>query len=228
MGTLNKIGFFNFGEKAKDKPLDSLQNELSKHPGLSDCLLVLPEAFNVKGGYLSYQKGECADPSVCAELQNISTGLGVVFVAGLIDPEGCNSAILIDGAYCRVLSRKDCQFDEPIAHRGLRIAALVCNEADYSGGNSRRERRRDKVLNAIEALPAGPIVLCVPACLSHPIAEKVVRLWEEPDAMVIANSHLQCASVIRIKPNTPEPLQRNDSGHWGFNVIELCTLGKIV
>ena len=245
MEKLKKIGFFHFGENDKNDPISSLLKALAlfrtKSPELSDCLLVLPEAFNVRGGYFGEDH---PDASIGSALKQISAKTKIAFVAGLIEPGvGCNAAYLIDGARCHLLSRKrqytrgkgaytlyrPCQLDDdPVAHRGLRIAALVCNEADYSGGNSRRERRRDKVLNAIEALPAGPIVLCVPACLSHPIAEKVVRLWEEPDAMVIANSHLQCASVIRIKPNTPEPLQRNDSGHWGFNVIELCTLGKIV
>ncbi|MGA2182603.1 MAG: nitrilase-related carbon-nitrogen hydrolase [Bryobacteraceae bacterium] len=206
MGNLKRIGFFHFGKQKKADPIDSLRKSLSTESSLSDCLIVLPEAFNVPGGYL---RGDSPDVSVCGALQGLSTEKSVAFVAGMIEPRqgstlGCNSAFLIDGACCHLLSRKRqcfrsdlyrvCQFDAPIAHRGLRIGALVCEDANCKEGH------RADVLKSIEALtPADPIVLCVPACMTSTCPEVVVRdCWPGTAAMVIANGDFRQSSVIRI------------------------------
>jgi hypothetical protein len=52
-----KIGFFNFGNPDKSRPLDSLEDSIrtcltDRGEGyLKGSLLVLPEAFNLKGEY---------------------------------------------------------------------------------------------------------------------------------------------------------------------------------
>jgi len=150
---LTKIGFFHFGDERNGDPVGSLEENLKLEledaaiagQTLDDCLIVVPEAFNVK----NYNGEACLNRSIRDSLIRVSIELGIAFVAGLIEEtetdvlgDGYSSAYLIDGATpCQLLSRKtrrdsttnyrpypgNC--DEPIVYRGLCIAALICMDA---------------------------------------------------------------------------------------------------
>ena len=55
MSSIKRIGAFHFGSDEKDDPIGSLEVELQERPDLQwrDSLIVLPEGFNVRGGYYS-------------------------------------------------------------------------------------------------------------------------------------------------------------------------------
>jgi hypothetical protein len=239
---LKRIGFFHFGENDKGNPISSLRKSLAslkaKSPELSDCLLVLPEAFNVRGGYFG---DDHPDASIGSALKQISAETKIAFVAGLIEPGqgstlGCNSAYLIDGACCHLLSRKrkytrgpgaatlyrPCQFDDPVAHRGLRIVALVCRDADCD------DHSRAKLLETVGTLPptSDPIVLCVPACMTSLIPRLVVEhCWPQSElaAVVIANGDSRQSSVLRIT-------SIEESDLWDTNDINIkaFTAGQVL
>ena len=179
--TIGKIGFFQFGDSNKSEPVNSLASELDKaasiYQGVTNSLIVLPEALNVLNDYMTPSD---PDPSVARGLKEISLRLGVVFVAGLVI-EGrkgqCYSCgCLIDGDMCRILSCKTdddrthnyqpypCVFDQPALHRGVCIAALVCNDATENppdGNLQKRERRHEALAHETEARRQGaPAVLC--------------------------------------------------------------------
>ena len=136
---IKRVGYFHFGADNKEHPVESLKAALELQGGLGDCLLVLPEAFNVASGYYC---GQLPDQLIEAALQELSFTKGVAFVVSLIAPDvgssgNCNSAVVIDGKSILMLSKKrtsirreldgECVFgDVQIVHRGLRIAALIC------------------------------------------------------------------------------------------------------
>ena len=249
---LSRIGFFHFGQGDKVDPVASLRKSLSslqaRSTSLGDCLLVLPEAFNVLGGYF----GDHADASIGSALKQISAETKIAFVAGLIEPSqgstlGCNSACLVDGDCCRLISKKrqytrpgatrtlyrPCRFDGPILHGGLRIAALVCNDADQGPDCfGSFEDRRSEFLKTTEALKtADPIVLCVPACFSTARdLTAVAKLWPEASAAVIANGHSSCSSVICTQsttmPGTWEVTGVKWENDWAENHLKVVPLNS--
>src|ERR1022692_1884310 len=122
--TIGKIGFFQFGDSNKSEPVNSLASELDKaastYQGLTNSLIVLPEALNILNDYMTPSD---PDPSVARGLKEISLRLGVVFVAGLVI-EGrkgqCYSCgCLIDGDMCRILS---CKTDDDRSHNRITIS----------------------------------------------------------------------------------------------------------
>ena len=66
MPSIKRIGFFHFGENNKADPVRSLEEEVARHSpsALKDSLIVLPEAFNARGGL--YQPDPELDPDVCS------------------------------------------------------------------------------------------------------------------------------------------------------------------
>src|ERR1035438_4642938 len=95
---ITRLGFFHLGSDEKDDPVGSLEAEIRKREEsqLENTLLVLPEAFNTRGGY--YIDRPQIDQRAIPRLQTLAAERGTVFVAGIIDRVGgSNSAYLIDG-----------------------------------------------------------------------------------------------------------------------------------
>jgi hypothetical protein len=124
-------------------------------------------------------------------------------VAGLLDdhvgrnPHSC--AYLIDGGEPQMLSHKhnsdqsdnytscdlpcDCN-DNIIPHRGLRIASLVCMDADGNPAYQQTQRHED-ILRRMEG--PGHKVLCIPSCFKVTQPPGVVAGWPENLTIVLAN-----------------------------------------
>src|SRR6185437_12977139 len=140
---INKVGFFHCCNNDATSAIRSLSEYLEEaRKYLDECLIVIPEAFNL----WPYKKdNKSSDPSVRNCLKKLSEIFKVAFVAGLIENRegeklGYNSAYLIDGDLCKVLScktgcdgvgaYKSCvSEDTPFPHRGICIAALICMDA---------------------------------------------------------------------------------------------------
>jgi hypothetical protein len=195
---LARAGFFHFGSGEKGDPVRSLVTELDKQNYLEDCLLVLPEAFNVPGGYYS----EC-EPSgkIIEQLSQSSSKYGVAFVVGLIDhgekPEKrYNSACLIDGTVQTVITKKQScgnsnlyqkyphSCDAPLVHRDLGIAALVCMDATTP---VLEPERRQLLVDRIVKLGARRNLLCIPSHMGTNFTKPVVERWAEL-SVVLANA----------------------------------------
>jgi predicted amidohydrolase len=178
---LRKIGFFHFGVKDKSEPIESLRASLvaaSREDWLSDCLIVTPEAFNIRCGYWDDPPGR-PDASIANSLKAVSADLRVAFVAGLIDESdgqnpGYSSAYLIDGDVCERLTRKlkpdrspnytPCPetYDHRRLHRGVCVAALICIDANFD----EEEKRHVSICEPTGACDSDCSVLCVPACFA--------------------------------------------------------------
>src|SRR5665213_3203996 len=96
--SLNRVGFFHFGcaDKEKGDPVGCLETELGRRTGLRNNLIVLPEAFNARGGY--YGIPIDLKENAMTRLQRLSVLHHVSLVAGLIEGiGGYNAAFLING-----------------------------------------------------------------------------------------------------------------------------------
>jgi hypothetical protein len=137
------VGVFHFGSEDKERPIESLRAELKKlDSDVSGWLMVLPEGFNVVGGY---PKGN-PDQSIKMTLLEISESSRLAFVVGLIETDEksrkFNLSCLLDGFETQhILSRKydPRSPDEvpnpafcaaPIVHRGLAISAGQSSHSD--------------------------------------------------------------------------------------------------
>jgi hypothetical protein len=216
--TLAKIGFFHFGEESQSNPVGSLRDSLEKSPHserLDDCLLVLPEAFNIRNGY--EMPGKRIDVGIAQSLKELSASFKVGFVAGLIeesDGEGPHSsAYLIDGDVCERLSRKmqddqsgnykisgNC--DSPCLHRGVYVAALICVDAAAFNVNCQSERHK-ALLERLDTCGTVPKLICVPAHFKEWDTRGVALAWPSRVSVVIANSWPHQASVIRRMDTEP-------------------------
>jgi predicted amidohydrolase len=209
---LKKIGFFHYGDEMAD-PAESLRacfEETSKNTAVSDCVIVLPEAFNVRGGYWGVDR--TIDHSIADALGELASDFGVALLAGLIDEgrdgsRGYSSAYLFDGAERRLLTRKmaddgsknytpfgdDC--DTPIRHRGVCLASLICMDAaDF---NSPLTDRHATLLVRMMAHPASVSVLCIPARMQSYGSKEIAEAWPSHLTVVVANSGCSRPSVIR-------------------------------
>ena len=203
---IKRIGFFHFGSDDKSDPILALQQSIrSQDPG-KNCLIVIPEAFNLRNSYYRRE----FDPSIAGSLAVVSTEFEVALVAGSIDKCGVrsySSAYLVDGEVCKLLSRKlqddvsgnytpyPGKYDEPILYRGVCVAALICLDADAEGGfrpgaytytqmNESRARsaqvkeRHETLLRRIDACRNGaPAVLCIPARMEEVSCEVIGEAW---------------------------------------------------
>jgi predicted amidohydrolase len=148
MGDILHVGFFHLGSQDLEEPLNAIEQSLSTYSDknmLNASLVVLPEAFNIRGSYRNDSAAIISD--FHRELQRLSTNFQLAMVVGLIEPldeEGQNfsTANLIRPGDSRfILSRKmlcdsqgpyvTCQKDcyHPVAYRGLSVSALICLDA---------------------------------------------------------------------------------------------------
>src|SRR5262245_54757992 len=105
---VRNIGFFHFGCADQSDPLTSLGASLEierDQRELGDCLIVTPEAFNIRNGYWKPKDDRQPDLSIAERLRKLSSDFGVALVAGLIEEgvggkPGYSSARLIDGNDC--------------------------------------------------------------------------------------------------------------------------------
>ena len=184
--SIERIGYFHFGDRGKVDPTGSLdaalRNSESEGAKLKNSLIVLPETFNVKGGFY----GRATDPETCLKLQKLSQGFGPAFVVGLRDPtvgdlKGFNSAYLLDGAnkpqllahkhsctgdYCRAAEQHE---GRTVLHRGIYVAALICDDA--------YEADQDVILRRFRDQPCAQHVLCIPAFMTTSSSLVVAQKW---------------------------------------------------
>lgn len=178
--------------------------------GLADCLIGLPEAFNVRGGYWSPQR--LLDPFVSVSLRELSIKFGVAFVAGLLEPADAmslpfSSAYLIDGDVTALLSRKmendrsdnyqpcTVNCDQVYVHRGVCIAALLCMDAVFN--KHAVAARHQMLLDQFRAVHSKQKVLFVPAHMMTYSSPDVAKSWPSDIITVLANSAPSQSSVIR-------------------------------
>lgn len=211
MGNLRRVGVFHFGKANPPDPIRSLTDELNKENrhNLEDCLIVLPEGFNIPGSYYS---GAKPVSNIRKGLIDLSEKYKVVWVAGLIEEtlapgynKGFNSAYLIDGKedinILLCYKQKEGR-DEPYSghkdgcinptnYRGLGIAVLICN--DFMD----RPSISPEVLLARPAWSNSKIkIICVPARSSYVGSlTSAARRWkefinrEEHICILAANGH---------------------------------------
>jgi len=82
--SIKRIGFFHFGNFDKSSAVYSLERALDRTElkgRLNHSLIVLPEGFNVVGGY--YSAVPTLDAPTKSELQRLSVNRGISFVVGL-------------------------------------------------------------------------------------------------------------------------------------------------
>lgn len=200
MTSIERVGFFHFGSDRKDDPVGSLAAKIAECAAhqTGNSLMVLPEAFNVRGGL--YAIDAALDLDAISRLQALSVRHGITFVAGIIDRlGGSNLACLIDGN-CPpvVLSRKqaggrDCLYtpssgDHTIAalQAGIGITALVCDDAGYA---ARAEADRARVL------ASQPAAIC-----PRPFANSIFALESSVGHTV---------TYTIFTPGSPKPFSRS-------------------
>jgi len=205
MNDLKAVGVFHFGNPDKSGPLGSLKETLATAPDPTDTLIVLPEGFNVPGGFYP---GNDPDPSVRSALLELSEAQGIAFVAGLIDDDPrYNSAYLIDAACkesIRLLSRKrqqpgqnyisDPQYEsEPVLHRGFGIASLIC--FDFTDCD---KHKRPALIDHPAWAECGRRILCVPACSTGRCClKKAAGNWVQSVCIAAANGEMGDRSFIQ-------------------------------
>lgn len=199
---IDEVGFFHFGKVDKADPIESLEVSLraeSTRRRLNNCLLVLPEAFNFRRGYLDCS-ADRPDGSIRLQLAELSRELGVAFVSGLIQgsvddqvnsPRGYSCSYLIDGEVEEVLSFKSGRdwndpscakytesanpCDKAILHREICVASLICMDGV---ADSRPTDRQAALLQAIQsARKQFPAVLCIPARMTMYTTLGIAREW---------------------------------------------------
>jgi hypothetical protein len=233
MSELKRVGFFHFGSDEKCDPLGSLEAEIKKQEKLelAGALLVLPEAFNVRGGYYSDrpQLGDKPqlDQRAVPRLQTLSAERGIVFVAGIIDGVGGNnSAYLIDGrATPKLLTQKrtagrpclytHCEASEDrfIPFRGVGITALICDDAANATGDF-----LSQTVSRVKNLNMKHSVLCIPAYMRPTVARDTATRWGKLISVVLANGDKEQHSAIVFGGQEKIP------GRLDQNEIQLCDL----
>jgi len=210
---ISKIGYFHFGETDKADPVRSLQRSLEQEQrtrgdqAFAGALIVLPEAFNIKGDYFESVQ---PDPSVEASVRKISKNLGVCFVVGLIDRSksdrpGYSRACLIDGSKAETLTYKADRdgspnyvthacWDRPLRHRGVFIVSLICHDAADDTPRPRRldelsrlmaawqekkERHRRLLAQMTTHPPPVRVALCIPGRMNEIMSERLAKHWLE-------------------------------------------------
>jgi hypothetical protein len=145
----------------------------------------------------------------------MSVKCGVAFVAGLIeDPSyrelGYSSTYVIDAGVHELLSRKmkpdtsglykPCasNYDKPLFHRGICIAALICVDGLMFNHNVPSDRQ-SALLQRINACNAARKVLCIPAHADEYDTRAVACNWFLAASLnvVVANSSPLQPSVIQ-------------------------------
>ena len=206
---LKKIGFFHFGSSQTKDPVGSLRAALltKGQNDLRNSLIVVPEAFNLCGGY--HEAGRQIDPRIFGSLAQMSAEFEMAFVAGLIEPPGTSSAYLIDGQIQNLLSRKmkndrsgnyhpaavNC--DAVVQHRGLCLGALICMDAAGFSPFAANARHQ-QLLSQFYAAKLIPPILCIPACMGSYSSEAIVKAWPAEIITIVSNSSASQPSIMRI------------------------------
>lgn len=184
---------------------------------LDDALIVIPEAFNIHGGYLDDPRPRPLDSSIYESLLKLSSELKAAFVAGLIVNGGrkpqYSCAYLIDGEIYELLSCKKeddktgnyhpciSDRDQPLLHRGVCLAALICMDA--SGGPN--SERGTQLLNRVRHRQTATTILSIPAHMSSYSSQSVAAAWAKHVHVVLANSYPWMPSVIHLR-GSDQPL----------------------
>lgn len=198
---------------------------------LDNCLIVIPEAFNICGSYRDDPRPRPLDSSVSGSLVNLSKKFKVAFVAGLIDSRGpqqrYNCAYLIDNTIWHLLSCKEqtdgtCNYDvcaascdHPVSYRGLSIAALICLDAGTSEFSERGARIRAHMVHSENK----DAILCIPAETLSIDTKSTAQRWAPYFHTIIANSNASPPSIIHMK-TAKEPVLIQGGG----NCVEIKDL----
>lgn len=210
---------------ARISSLRSALFEASQTKSISDCLIVLPEAFNIHGGYRDDPRPRPLDSSIPEALIRLSKEFRVAFVAGLIESrrqqQRYNCAYLIDNATWHLLCCKEqsdgtCNYDccaancnQPVSHRGLWIAALICLDA----GTSEFSERGMQIRAGIAENEPKQAVLCIPAETLSINTEFTAQRWAANFHTLIANCNPLPPSVIHMKAASEPSLTQGDN-NW--------------
>jgi len=205
MRPIRQVGFFHFGSMEKDDPVGSLEFEMAKYPEaqLRDSLLVLPEAFNARGGY--YNAAPALDSDALPRLQRISAERGIVFVAALVDRiKGPMSAYLLDGTappqwltskrthgWRCLYTGSETKEDRLIPHREVGIGALICDDAACTFGDAQK-----LIVERIKNLMMKHTVLCIPSCMTITDSRGTASRWGNSITVALANGSSSQASVL--------------------------------
>lgn len=218
---LQKVGFFHWGTDDSCNSAELLYSALrdaAQECDLGDSLIVVPEAFNIQN---YYQKTSRCDGCTRGALVEMSRKFGVSLVVGLVDEEGgtrgFSCAYLVDDGICRALARKqeddgwrnyrpcDPGWCDPIVHRGLGVAALICMDAAEEDPT---KKLRQGLIEKIKGLGVCRTVLCVPARMTSLESRLVAKGWGDL-FVVIANGSCARPSVIQL------PGKSSDEGVGG-------------
>jgi predicted amidohydrolase len=213
---IGRVGVFHYASECNGDPVKTFEDALAASESsdrFGESLLVLPEAFNLRLGY--WASGHNIGCGIRDRLVEISLRYKIAIVAGLLHDHGgyrpYNCAYLIDGGEPQLLSRKamsdssgnydncDLPFDEldiVITRRGVRIAALVCMDADKVPAFGADHARRHEDVRQRLAVNA-PRVLCVPSCFTRS-TEEVVKAWNGI-TVALANRGKSFPSAIRLE-----------------------------
>ena len=185
----------------------------------TDALIVLPEAFNIAVPY----RGEGVrnfDRMILTDLRDLSRRFNATFVAGLAIKDRCgptpphSAAYLIESTRSTLICYKvgddgmaginytvrteQADIENPIEHRGVHVAALICLDANPTA------RLAPLLLPRLQKIVGDSDVVCVPA---HMARDNVANSMVGSDAaialpwskkrLVLANSkHNGIASFI--------------------------------
>jgi hypothetical protein len=146
---LSKVGYFHFGNRAHGsdgfKALRATL-EMAGHESVRDSLIVLPEAFNLRGDYRPRTDDDeiSLDLLMVPKLRRLSQAFDISFVAGLIESIGCrvtSSAYVVSASKCDFLATKVGDDgtgiyewglginDQIVSHRGVYIASQICMDS---------------------------------------------------------------------------------------------------
>jgi hypothetical protein len=209
---ISRVGCIHFDEAGSTDPISTIKAALAHYgEGLSDVLIVLPEALDLGKGYYSENA-----PSVFAvgDLEALSRDLNVAFVAGLKEKrffgKPFNSAFLIDPERTRLLSRKmhgdnnalwyapmRRGYVKDIDYRGLTVASLICQDATGFGSAPNSVPLHERILDFLRGGPSGNSpVLCVPARMTTCTPSLEENEWPQDISVVVAN-----VKTIRDRPS---------------------------
>jgi hypothetical protein len=182
------IGVFHFGQRNLGRPIEQLTQALDESPAPADTLLVLPEAFNIKGEYSDTDH----DRTILCSLIELSKRYNIAFMAGLMEgaqaPDRFNGGYLIDSDTVALLTYKRCndskggytvkKYFEPKVYRGITLACLICADS-YSDASCSNMEFHKEIKQRFTKAEDGT-VLCVPAHLQTlDPREGIVNHWRQ-------------------------------------------------
>ena len=206
-----RVGFFHFGGRPSGRPVAQLRSclsEKSKTTDFGDCMLVVPEAFNIAGIYSDARH----EREIVDGLFDLSTKFKIAIVVGLmVDAERYgrwNTACLIDGDKSHILSGKigqdlvggysTCCYFAPTRFRGQNFAALICMDSVENISRFCPDRAALQDLAQLWCTKLSKnLIMCVPAHFTTNTGKLPVDRWRNDCKMlVVSNSSTEHPSVI--------------------------------